>query len=40
MLCLTVHGRQGKYVFTKEKLYLQDIPNDINEQEKSFFNCI
>ena len=40
MLCLTVHGRQGKYVFTKENFYLQDIPNDINEQEKSFFNCI
>ena len=35
-LCL---GRQGKYIFTQESLYLQDILKDINEQDTSFLDC-
>ena len=38
-LCLTVHGRQGKYVFTQENFYLQGILNNINEQDTSFLDC-
>ena len=35
-MCL---GRQGKYIFKKESLYLQGILNDINEQDTSFLDC-
>ena len=38
-LCLTVPGRQGKYVFTQENFYLQGLLNDIEEQDTSFFYC-
>ena len=38
-LCLTVIGRHGKYIFTQESCYLQDILNDINEQDTSFLDC-
>ena len=39
-LCLKVLCRHGKkYFFTQKSLYLQGIPNDINEQDKSFLDC-
>ena len=38
-MCLTVHGRLGKYVFTQENFYLRGILNDINEKNTSCFIC-
>ena len=34
-----VPGRQGKYIFTQESFYLQDIINNINEQDIYFLDC-
>ena len=36
---LAVPSRHGKYIFTRESFYLQGIPEDINEQDKSFLEC-
>ena len=43
-LCLNVPGRNGipgrngKYIFTQERFYLQRILNDINDRDTSFLN--
>ena len=37
-LCLIVPGRNGKYIFTQERFYLQHLLNDINERDTSFLN--
>ena len=38
-MCLIVPSRHGKYVFTQESFYLQDMLVDINEQDTSFLEC-
>ena len=35
-LCL---GRQGKYIFTQETLYIHSIFNNITEQDTSLLDC-
>ena len=34
-LCLIIHGRQEKYIFTQESSYLHGILDEINEQDTS-----
>ena len=37
--CLTVPGRQRKYIFTQDSFYLQGILNDIAEKDTPFLDC-
>ena len=38
-LCITVPGRQGKYVFPQDSFYQHGILNNITEQDTSFLDC-
>ena len=35
-LCLTIPGRQGKYIFTRESFYLQGTLNNINDCKQNY----